>query len=93
MQLVPSGHDQEPFQGVHQHDGEVDKQGEKEGERDISDHDRDIAKRRREAQEDEEGSCRSREYRGDRRGDGELFSGGAINPAGPSHAGLRPLTR
>ena len=66
--------------------------GRKEGERDVGDCNRDIAKRRQEVQEDKEGSCRSREYQGDRRGDGELFGGGAIDPARPSCAGLRPLT-
>ena len=32
MQPVPSGQDQVPFQGVHLHDGDIDEQGEKEGE-------------------------------------------------------------
>ena len=46
-------------------------------------------KQKADAREDKEGSCGSHEYRGDRRGNGELFGGGAIDPAGPSHAGLR----
>ena len=84
---MPEDEGQMLLRGIDGDDEEVSQQGEVQRERDISDHGCDVAVRGQKAQEDKEGSGQCSKYQGNRGGAGRVLSGGAIDVAGPSHAG------